>query len=358
VVFSINRAADGEIEISAWWQNPSGFSAYHDQGLVAVLWDSTLTVQLVVVYGTFDSSGGPEFNVWRRKSCKLTVPAGPHYVDLRLYAVGVPSGIETYWDELEIRLDQRTWSTEAEDASVLIRRLTDYAAGVGTGGGPGLVGADFVLKSDLWIDWNPANSSSVGRVGARSFDHSDHPSFESCLKEFPARGLCDMEVVYSSSALTRLWTLFAPRKGTDRTDWTFSVDDVGVGNVLDYDYLLDGEQFASQSRVPGPGRAGSESGLATGTGVTIESISNAIGEADVNSVQAAAVADLARHQAGSIPWIVIDGAAAWLAAGLTTGDTIHPRIKDGWISVSGSYRVIVMEFEPEGDTLRLTLNAA
>lgn len=360
LLFAINEADDYEIEVSAWQQNGTGISVVEseDQGLVLVLWANPAVNQLLVVYGAFEGSDKPEFLRWRRKSAKITVPAGPHLLDIRLYAPSVPSGIDVYWDDLEVRLDQRTYSTEAEDASALIRRLVEYCTGVWVGGGPGDTSTDFVFKSDLFIDWNPANTSSVGRIGARSFDHSDHPSFEDCLKEFPSRNLCDMEVTYSSSLLTRLWTIYAPRKGTDRTNMGFTLDG-GTGNIVAYDYLADGLQTANQVRVPGPGRAGSESGLATGTGTLVEMILPAVNETDLNAVDAIATADLARRQAGTVPWIDVSGIGALLTAGLTTGDTIHPRITDGWVNTTGNYRVMAIEItDPGSDVGRLTLNLA
>lgn len=363
------------LEVSGWYKiDGGGVGSFENRGLYVLVFDTATSELLFTVNGA--TRIGPEDtpNEWRRTVAKMVLPVGSLLVEVRLHTAQMdPVTGLIYWDLIDPRTEQRTWAGEDEDASGLIRRLVEYATGVGHGGGPAgaAITGDVFLKSDLNIGWDAANSTSVGRIGGRSYDHSDNAAFWACLQEFVSRDLCDMEITFNGAGTTREFTLHTPRKGTARPTWGFTLDDGGppyggsvavpecVGNIVDFDSIYDGAQYANKVRVQLSGcRAGSEMGIATGADpVLVEKVVAARFDQDVNASQGLATAELARSQAGVITSITVSDAAGWLAKGLTTGDTIYPRIRYGWLDVNEAARIVAMTFDVEADTLTLTLNA-
>jgi hypothetical protein len=357
--FHIDRSYPFRLSVVAYYHigwNTGYGETHKDRGVYLVLHDYATGDVLDQTNGALDLKEEP-LGVWRRTEASINIPAGEFELEVRLYG---PAGATLHWDQVDVVLEQRTHSTEDEDASALIRRLVDYCVGNALGGGPSGRDSDYVLKGDLVIYWDPANSTSVGRIGARSYDHGDGASFWSCLKEFFERDLCDFEITYNAGGTQKKFSLFAPRKGTPRPTWTFTKD-AGAGNIVDYDYLVDGMQVATQPRVRGRGKGGAENGLApwdSGDGNYVEAMISPTGDEDINALNGLAAAEKARRGDGvQITWIEVRGATALLAAGLTTGDTIALRIVDDWIDVAATFRVVEIEVaNPDADTMKLTLN--
>lgn len=365
VTFGSDRPYPYNVEVVVWYHigwNTGYGSTFEGRGLYVVQWDHGTSTVEQEVNGPLQLSLEP-LGVWRRTSVSLTVPAGDKDIEVRLYGA---DACTLNYDLLDIVLEQRTHSLEGEDASVLIRRLVDYCVGNDYGGGPDNRDSDYVLKSDLVVLWDPTNSASLGRVGARSYRHADGASFGTCLAEFAARNVCDYEITYDTEGTVRYFTVWGPRKGVFRP-WSFTLLAPGqfadaAGSIVDFDDVRDGRRVATLVRARGRGTGGAESGVAsTSTGVQVEAFAPVTNDEDPNALNASAAAELAVRSTGTrVPWIDVAGAGSLLAQGLTTGDTIPIRILYGSTDIDATLRVVAMELTeergPDSDIIRLYLN--
>lgn len=286
-------------------------------------------------------SGSP-INEWDRIEIPdpIAVPANTTWhIEVRLY-VGNGSVV---WDAVQGVIPESVSDYNVDIASGLFPLLIAHAQSAAAG------------KSDLNITTNAAASGVTVPVKAWQFD--EHTPAESAIRELVERddGF-DWRVQFSQT--DRVATTYSPRIGVDRSG---SVTlELGV-NVADYQLGEDGATTENNITVYGDGDGPDrEEGYAVDTadldGLVLQGVYQAPPSTAIDALEPIAGDHLSTKKRLVRHLTVTTIPSLALVQLLKIGDIVTVVINDGWVQVSGSWRIVNREHYPRSETMNLTLN--
>lgn len=263
-------------------------------------------------------------------------------LEVRLYA---PAGT-VWWDAVQL---------------VAMNSLSHYATDIGTIAGNVV---DFIQNpAHGWDDLNiDTSDATTGQVIDRHYQYADHTDAAEALAELEAMGL-DWSIVVTTT--TRTFTTYWPRKGTDRTATiTLSLRTTAnpTGNLTSYKLTEDGAATSTRVTVLGEGQGPArEEGYATDPtplgGLVLGTVISAPANAPINTLQV-----MAQEELGAAKYLVrvleVTGipSDSTLLSTLQVGDWVDVAISDGWVAVSGDWRVVSKTINPANDQPSFVLN--
>jgi hypothetical protein len=228
----------------------------------------------------------------------------------------------------------------------------------------GVIAGDLVtfVQTAPWDDLNITTSdATTGIVVDRAYQHADHLDFMQALGEFVDMGL-DWKMAITST--TRVFTTGYPL-GTDRIGTvTLSMRSPSnpTGLLSDYRYTVDGAATSTRVVVLGEGDGPDrEEGYAADTsslgGLLLGEVVQARPGTPIDGLQAAAEERLSQSKQ-LVEVLEVTGlpSDSTLISTVVVGDRVTVDISDGWVSLSGAWRVVAKRLDPASDTPSLTLN--
>lgn len=291
-------------------------------------------------YNTAEIDDATARQQWVRLETTIWVPPSETWtLYVRLYA---PKG-STWWDAITL--------TRMES-------LSRYATDMGT------IAGDIIdtVQASPWDSLNITTSdAATGVLLDRHYQYADHLDVMQALGEFVDMGL-DWKMAVTTT--TRVFTTGYPL-GTDRTGTvTLSMRSPANPTGLLSDYRLTVDGAATSTRVvvlgegDGPDR---EEGYAADTGslggLLLGEVVQARPGTPIDGLQTAAEERLSQSKQ-LVEVLEVTGLPgdATLISTVQVGDRVTVSISDGWVSLSGAWRVVAKRLDPAGDLPSLTLN--
>jgi hypothetical protein len=205
-------------------------------------------------------------------------------------------------------------------------------------------------KSDLNIGTDcPDTTKKI----QQAYQFAEHRNIGDTLREFTRTGVCDYDIVLTST--TRTFTTYAPTKGT-LYGTTLELD----VNVADFTWSWDGEQAASSVVMLGVGDGpdrpeGYASDPSVFGGTTLEIVETAPDNTTTGQLDSRAADRLALASHPELLEVTtLPGAG--IIGDLVVGDTVPVLISHGWLDIDSTYRVVHIEADLYKDQATITLN--
>lgn len=322
------------IDDSTW-----GGPAYESRGLFV----SGIESGTVRDYQVAEIDDATPRNRWVRLETGIWIPPGETWtLEARLYAPDA----DVWWDAVQL---------------VKMESLSHYATDIGTIAG-NIV--DFIQNTTHgWDDLGITTSDvTSGVLLDRHYQYADHIDALEALSELEGQGL-DWAMVLDDSPVVRQFTTYYP-KGTDRSATvTLSMaDGAGSGNLSSYRLPVDGSKTSTRVTVLGEGDGPDrEEGYAADAsslgGLVLGEVVNAPAGAQINTLTGLANSRLAasKRLVRVLDVTGIPGDSTQIST-LVVGDTVAVSISDGWVNVTGDWRIVEKTLDPAIDTASFILN--
>lgn len=279
---------------------------------------------------------------WVRLETEIWIPPAETWtLDVRLYA---PGGT-VWWDAVQL---------------VRMESLSHYATDMGTIAGNVVA---FVQNSTHgWDDVNVAQSNATtGVLLDRHYQYADHTDAMQALGEFEEMGL-DWSIELTTT--TRTFTTYYP-KGTDRSgSVTLSMRSPSnpTGTLSDYHLTVDGAATSTRVTILGEGDGPDrEEGYAADAynlgGLALGEVVQARPNSPIDALATIAANRLAdsKRLVRVLEIVGIPSDSTQIDT-LVVGDTVTVSISDGWVLISGTWRIVRKTLDPATDTCSFTLN--
>lgn len=289
--------------------------------------------------GAIDDDTADALDVWQRAEATIWVPPNAtRTIYVRLYA---PNGT-IVWDSVELvePLSLAIAPGAGEDIATTANRIVQFAQDATKS------------KSDLDIGTAAAPTTGVTFKFPKAWQYTDHTPVDSALNnEIVPLGV-DWDIV----AATKTFTVYHPRKGTDRSATvTLSL----TTNVASYSLEEDGAQTETDVTVlgegDGPDREEGRSVDTTDTGgLVLQGIHSSPPGTTVDKLDglASEITDRTARLVRVLSCVVYGS----LVTTLEIGDIVDVDITDGSVALSGDWRIVSCELTPRPHTLSLVLN--
>lgn len=290
--------------------------------------------------GVIDDDTAEALNNWQRASATLWIPPGAtRDVYVRLYA---PNGT-ILWDRVELVADEGLdLPPGGEDIGETANRIVDFAQSTSVG------------KSDLGIATTTPPTTGVLLEHPKAWLFSEHTPVDRALND----ELVPLGIDWDIDPATRTFTVYYPRKGTDRSG---SVTLRLTSNVANYSLSEDGAQSSTDITVVGDGvDVRDESFFINNTwtgGLVLQGVHSAPPGSSGPELDFLAFAR-GSHD-GQIARVLSVQVYGSLVDVLELGDTVEVDIVDGdAVAISGNWRIVSWTLDCRTDTLLLDLNEA
>lgn len=227
------------------------------------------------------------------------------------------------------------------DLAVVLQQIIAYAQNTTT-------------KSNLNIGYSIPNTGVVEHV---AYQFTETPEIFAALQTYPARGICDFDIVCTST--TRTFTTYAPKKGTLKSANALTVPGPGVHQLS---HRMDGNQTATSVVRRGEGSGSDrEFGLAVDAsgldGLILQSIGDAPPEIGIDGLDSYAATDLAKLKGlVTMPGAKV-AAEGWVGV-VSPGDTVPFTIDWGVVQETVDRRVVGLSLDCPADTLDVAFSTA
>lgn len=329
-------------EVKAWcYIEDFGAPALDERGVMLMRLGPGATVEDIAIAPiTEDTPRGQ----WVPLTTGMLVPPNQTWtLEMRLYGVG---GV-IRWDEARsVRMESTSGDLAGNDRATLIRRIVHYAQH-GRGKSPVNIGISA-----------PATGVFVPPLVA--WQHADHQPIMDVLRyEFidPSDGV---DISIEVTPTTRTFRTHFPLKGADRTASVVLRTEGPNTNCEDFVYDTDLFRSAQDIVVLGDefGASREEGGAfdrnALPGGLILEDVIAAPPGTPIRQLDllAASELDARRQPIRTIEALVTDRTLWGL---LETGDRVSVDFTDGWVNLSGAWRINEITFTPEAETMLLTM---
>lgn len=281
-------------------------------------------------------------NRWVRLETTIWIPPNETWtIDVRLYA---PGGT-TWWDAVQL---------------VAMESLSHYATDMGTIAG-NIV--DFIQDpTHGWDNLNIATSdAATGVLLDRHYQYADHTDAMQALSEFEEMGLdWSIEITTTTRTFTTAYPKGADRSGTVTLSMRSAANPTGT--LSDYRLTVDGAATSTRVTVLGEGDGPDrEEGYAADAyqlgGLVLGEVINARPGSPIDALATIAANRLAasKNLVRILEVTGIPGDSTQIDT-LVVGDTVAVNITDGWVVISGNWRIVRKTLDPATDTAAFVLN--
>lgn len=250
-----------------------------------------------------------------------------------------------FWDEVSLTRNDRLFYNDVDQEAILFG-LVEHAQDPAYG------------KSDLNIGFAAAPITNVTRT--RTYDFFNHRLISDAIDEFSTlwQG-CDWSI--ETTATQRLFSPWFPMKGTRRPAQALVLG----RNIASISVAEDGEQVANRVIVMSDGGGtGSSREEAIGTNtegfafdLVLETTINAIPESPLDSLEGQMQRTLRQKRNATIPTVTTyAGRGSELLGQISTGDIVPVEASYGGLIVSGDHRIVSMTYQPDTETMAITVN--
>lgn len=330
------------LRADATWVGP----ALDGRGLYVERLEDNGAVSDISFFAITDDTPRGQF---QRAACTIYTPPGKDWtLRVRCYAtvcaspqVNPPGGI--IWDDISLTAPESLSYTN-QDVAVVFDGLTAHAQDPAFG------------KANLNI---AGGSAGTGYRVDRYYQFADHENIGNAHNSFADQGLCDYGAEYISFTQRR-FRCYAPQKGTVAN---FTIE---LGGLIVAVPTIDqsGSNTFTSVLVTSPDTSGP--GADEASAIDASAVSGIIRE-EVIQPKTAIHHDLlaltarnelaAKRRVQLIPELLVD---ASLYGVIVVGDTVPVRIvpDNTALTITGNYRIVSTEFNPDTDQFRISLNAA
>lgn len=282
-------------------------------------------------------------DTWVRMEAPLRQPPTPGVTEWIQVMLGTPVGA-VYYDEVSLVRNERLYFNNVDQATI-VRGLVEHAQDTTIG------------KSDLRIGtYCPA----TGVLRTRIYEYANHEWISDCIDEWPQL-FNGVDWSIEITPTTRTFVTHYPMKGARKPKQALVLGK----NIASVSTDRDGTQTANSLIVMADGGdgAGREEALASDPtslddGLTLEMVYNATPGSSINSLQAQADRGLRRYRdpvlMPTLTTYDVDGDE--LFGRVTVGDIVPVNVVNGWATLIGDYRIIVISMNPQTGVLSLTIN--
>lgn len=279
---------------------------------------------------------------WVRLETGIWIPPNKTWtIEVRLYA---PGGT-VWWDAVSL---------------TAMESLSYYNTDLGT-----ILGGVVGFVSDGTHGWDNINiavsNATTSVLKDRHFQYADHEEVSAILQEFEDLGV---DWAFQFTPTVRTFTSYYP-KGTDRTATvTLSMRSPSnpTGTLSDYRLTVDGAATTTRITVlgegDGPDREEGYAADASGLGgLVLGEVINARPNAPIDALTTIASERLAdsKNLVRVLELTGIPGNTTQIDT-LVVGDKVTVSITDGWVVISGTWRIVRKTLDPATDTASFVLN--
>lgn len=325
--------------LAAWvWIDSATFAgpAYESRGLFI----SGIESGTVRDYRFVEIDDATPKNQWVRLETGIWIEPGATWtLETRLYA---PAG-EVFWDAVTL--------TKMESLSYIAQDLGTIVGGIAS-----FIGGSSHGWSDL--GWLTSNVTS-GVTHSRAWQYADHIDGSSALNELVEMGI---DWHFALTSTTKTFTSSYP-KGTDRSATvSLSMRNGGSGNLSNYRLTVDGSQTTTRVTVLGEGDGPDrEEGYAADAsslgGLVLGEVISAPPQSPISALSTIASKRLAKSKR-LVRVLEVTGIPndSTQHGTLVVGDTVDVSISDGWVAISGDWRIVRKTTDCVTDTVSFVLN--
>lgn len=282
-------------------------------------------------------------DTWVRMEAPLQQPVVAGTTEWIQVMLGTPIG-SVYYDEVSLVRNERLYYNNVDQATIA-QAVVEHAQDTTIG------------KSDLRI---ATSCPPTGVLRTRIYEYSNHEWISDLLDEWPQL-FNGMDWSVDITATTRTFVTHYPMRGARKPKQALVLGK----NIATLTVDKDGTQTANSLivRADGGSGAGQEEALASDPtslqdGLVLEMVYNATPGSAINSLQAQADRGLRRYRDPvtmptlSTYEVVGDG----LFGKIGVGDIVPVYADNGWATLDGDFRIVVISLDPITGVLDVTVN--
>jgi hypothetical protein len=288
---------------------------------------------------------------WTKAATTLWIPPNESWT-IRVSLWG-PQGT-IHWDDCKVVAPESLSTaglTGSVNTPVDIARIVEYIV-------------DFMQstaygKSALNIG---GSSATTGVTMTKHYQFVDHVQFDQAMREFIERD-DGVDYYVKITPKTRTFKTFAGKRGTDRhasVTLKYDVSSPSTSNCTSYHFARDGGQCITRQTIigedNGPDREQGETADATQTGgVILQDVRQAPQGSKTASLQPLADERLGRYKEVPLAITMNLQGSSGLIPTIHCGDLVTVVISDGYVSVTGTYRIMTMTLDCPKNNLAVTV---